>query len=52
MVNPIWFFSNRNGIPRIATDSVTESTTQVVFNTTSTREFFNHYNGLILFKMT
>lgn len=52
MVNPIWFFSNRNGIPRIATDSVTESTTQVVFNTTSTREFFNYYNGLILLKMT
>lgn len=52
MVNPIWFFSNRHGIPRIATDSVTESTTQVIFNTTSTREFFTNYNGLVLFKMT
>jgi hypothetical protein len=41
MTNPIWFLSNRHGIPRIATDGVTESTTQVVFTTTATREFMN-----------
>ena len=52
MTNPIWFLSNRRGIPRIATDGVTESTTQVVFTTTATREFMNQYNGLILFKIT
>lgn len=52
MANPIWFLSNRNGIPRIASDSVTESTTQVTFNTTATREFMNVYNGLILLKLT
>lgn len=52
MSNPIWFLSNRIGIPRIATDSVTENATDVIFNTTATREFWNNYNGLILFKMT
>lgn len=52
MVSPIQILSNRVGIPRIASDSVVESASQVVFSTSTTREFVNNYNGLILLKLT
>ena len=51
ILNPILFLSNRNGIPRIATNSVSVGTTSVSFLVPSNPAFSNSYNGLILLKM-
>lgn len=51
MFNPIFFLSNRNGIPRLATSAVSVSTTAVTFTLPSNNAFYNNYNGLILLKM-
>jgi hypothetical protein len=49
--NPFLYLSNRNGIPRIATSSVSVGTDAVTFTIPSNNAFYNRYNGLILFKM-
>lgn len=49
---PIVYFSNRNGIPRVASTGVTVNTDNVSFTIASDRSFASSYNGLILFKLT
>ena len=51
MFNPIFFLSNRGGIPRLATSAVSVSTTAVTFTLPSNNTFYSNYNGLILLKM-
>lgn len=51
MFNPIFFMSNRNGIPRLATSAVSVSDTAVTFTLPSNNTFYSNYNGLILLKM-
>lgn len=51
MFNPIFFLSNRNGIPRLATSAVNVSTTAVTFTLPSNNAFYANFNGLILLKM-
>jgi hypothetical protein len=51
MFNPIFFLSNRGGIPRLATSAVSVSTTAVTFTLPSNNAFYANYNGLILLKM-
>lgn len=52
MLNQYLFFSNREGIPRIETDSVVVGTSSVDFTVTSRRVFGNRFSGLILVKMS
>lgn len=51
ILNPVLYFSNRTGIPRIATSAVSVSTTGVTFTIPSDGRFSNFFNGLILLKM-
>lgn len=51
MFNPIFFLSNRNGIPRLATSAINVSTTAVTFTLPSNNIFYANFNGLILLKM-
>lgn len=51
MFNPLFFLSNRNGIPRLSTSAVAVGTTEVTFTVPSNNAFYNTYNGLILLKM-
>lgn len=51
ILNPVLYFSNRAGIPRIATSAVSVSTTGVTFTIPSDSRFSNFFNGLILLKM-
>lgn len=51
MFNPIFFLSNRSGIPRLATSAVNISTTAVTFTLPSNNAFYANFNGLILLKM-
>ena len=51
MFNPIFFLSNRNGIPRLATSAINVSTTAVTFTLPSNNVFYANFNGLILLKM-
>lgn len=51
MFNPIFFLSNRNGIPRLATSAINVSTTTVTFTLPSNNAFYANFNGLILLKM-
>lgn len=51
MFNPLFFLSNRSGIPRLATSAVSVGTTAVTFTLPSNNSFYNTYNGLILLKM-
>ena len=52
MLNQYLFYSNRGGIPRIETESVTFGTSSVDFTVTSRRVFGNAFSGLILVKMS
>ena len=51
MFNPIFFLSNRNGIPRLTTSAINVSTTAVTFTLPSNNIFYANFNGLILLKM-
>lgn len=51
ILNPILFLSNRGGIPRISSSSVSVGTSAVTFTVPSIPTFSNAYNGLILLKM-
>lgn len=50
-INPINFLSNRNGIPRIASTSVSVNTADVTFNFSSDFTFSRNFNGLVLVKL-
>jgi len=52
MLNQYLFYSNRSGIPRIETESVTVGTSSVDFTVTSRKIFGNQFSGLILVKMS
>lgn len=51
MLNQYLFYSNRSGIPRIETESVTVGESSVDFSVTSRRVFGNAFSGLILVRM-
>ena len=50
-INPINFLSNRNGIPRIASTSVSVNTADVTFNFSSDFTFSRNFSGLVLVKL-
>ena len=50
MINPYIYYSNRGGIPRIETDSISIGTDSVAFSVTSQKVFGNPFSGLILVK--
>ena len=50
-INPINFLSNRNGIPRIASTSVSVNTADVTFNFNSDFTFSRNFSGLVLVKL-
>lgn len=52
MLNQYLFYSNRTGIPRIETESVTVGASSVGFSVTSRKVFGDSFSGLILVKMT
>lgn len=52
MLNQYLFYSNRSGIPRIETESVTVGASSVDFAVTSKKVFGNQFSGLILVKMS
>lgn len=51
MLNQYLFYSNRNGIPRIETESVTVESSSVGFSVTSRNVFGDNFSGLILVKI-
>ena len=51
MLNQYLFYSNRNGIPRIETESVTVESSSVGFSVTSRKVFGDNFSGLILVKI-
>lgn len=51
MFNPIFFLSNRNGIPRLQTSAISVGTNSVTFTLPSNNAFYSTFNGLILLKM-
>lgn len=51
MINPIYYLSNRNGIPRIKSVGVSvNGTTNVQYTFNSDNYFSNYFSGLILVK--
>lgn len=51
MFNPIFFLSNRNGIPRLQTSAISVGANSVTFTLPSNNAFYSNFNGLILLKM-
>lgn len=51
MASPIIYLANRGGIPRIKSNGVSVSTTNVAFSFNATPTFSSDYAGLVLVKL-
>lgn len=51
IANPIFYYANRVGIPRIESQSVTVGTSDVAFSFSSDIRFSRNYSGLVLVKL-
>lgn len=51
IVNSIYYSANRGGIPRVESESVSVSSTEVTFTFNSDVSFSKNYSGLVLVKI-